>query len=111
MRGARVYAVLLIGLLAMAVVPGFVEATENAVHLVLHGDLAHSSRPGHLPFDQEHGCAPGCHLCSCCHSPLLEHYGQPALFASRVPTSLFRVPGSLPTAPGYAQAPQQPPRS
>lgn len=111
MRGARLSAVLLIGLLATAVVPGFVEATENAFHLVVHGDLAHSSRPGHLPFDQEHGCSPGCHLCSCCHSPLLEHSGPPALFALRIPTSLSRVPFSLPTARGYAQAPQQPPRS
>ena len=55
-------------LLAWSLLPGSVELTENAWHLTVHGDLAHDqARQGHLPFNPEHGCGGGFHLCSCCH--------------------------------------------
>ena len=47
--------------------PGGMELAENAYHLAAHGDLAHNRNAGHSPFDPEHGCGGGFHLCSCCH--------------------------------------------
>lgn len=63
-------------LLAWSLLPGSVELTENAWHLTTHGDFAHDKgRQNHIPFNPEHGCGGGFHLCSCCHI-------QPSLYES-----------------------------
>ena len=111
MRRSRCCAVLLIVLFALAVVPGIVEAAENAYHLVLHGDLAHSSLPGHSPFNQqEHGCGAGCHLCSCCHSPLFEYSAVGVLAAPLTDAGVPPAVGPTSIDSGFLTAPEDPPR-
>ena len=110
MRGARYYAVLLIALLALAVMPGLVEAGENVYHLVIHGDLAHSSEPGHTPFNQEHGCSTGCHLCSCCHSQILDYTAKVMISEPLIPASSSSGYGPAPVVSGFLSTPKEPPR-
>lgn len=49
--------------------PGVAELSETAVHLVVHGDSAHTGGAGHEKPDgaDEHGCSGSFHLCTCCH--------------------------------------------
>ena len=110
MRGSRYCAVLLIALFALAVVPGLAEASENVYHLVMHGDLAHSSQPGHLPYNQEHGCGIGCHICSCCHSPFFEKSAPVRLIAPRFLAGTPPVSGRTSIGSGFLTAPEEPPR-
>ena len=57
-------------LLAWSFAPGTRELTEQVVHLVVNGHLAHSVQndPDACPDDAEHGCQGPMHMCGCCHS-------------------------------------------
>jgi len=57
-------------LLVYSLIPGGSELTENAVHLVTHGDTAHNGADGHEDGDpsDEHGCSGPYHVCVCHHS-------------------------------------------
>lgn len=60
--------------LAWSLFPGTRELTEQVVHFVRNGHLAHSipNDPDAAPTDSEHGCQGTMHLCHCCHTvPLL----------------------------------------
>lgn len=99
-------------LLACLLLPGGAELVENASHLVIHGDLAHDqAQTNHRPFNPEHGCGGGFHLCSCCHSQASSASAYPRV---KKPTT-FPVTGfglriaSLST--GFPQASKEPPRA
>ena len=68
MKWTRTYVALT---LVFLFVPGAVEATENVVHLVAHGDLAHASHnASHRETGSEHDCSGLFHSCVC-HSTIL----------------------------------------
>ncbi|HBL31600.1 MAG TPA: hypothetical protein DD490_32665 [Acidobacteria bacterium] len=98
--------------LAWAMLPGSTEFLENAYHLTVHGDFAHDqAQRGHTPFNPEHGCGGGFHLCSCCHV-------QPSLFESMVsdasgeaPGAAFLLVGSSHLLPGFFPRLENPPRA
>ncbi|MEZ4321913.1 MAG: hypothetical protein R3F61_30855 [Myxococcota bacterium] len=66
---------LLTVVLCIALMPGWVEALENAEHLVHDGHLAHSGdreahdddegTAAHDALEAEHGCTPMSHSCGC----------------------------------------------
>jgi len=67
--------------LALAMMPGTFEVTENTAHLVTEGHLAHATPDGdhHGPADSEHGCTPTLHVCGCHASlALLEPTAPPS---------------------------------
>jgi hypothetical protein len=50
--------------------PGALELTENAIHLVTHGDRAHAGADhGEDSDTDEHGCSGTYHACTCHSSP------------------------------------------
>tara|TARA_R110002096_G_scaffold361075_3_gene554182 strand:+ start:84757 stop:85089 length:333 start_codon:yes stop_codon:yes gene_type:complete len=57
---------------AYMMAPGVSELSENAVHLVIHGDTAHSGEADHeeSTSTDEHGCSGSFHVCSCCHATI-----------------------------------------
>lgn len=61
-------------LLAVLLMPLWVELVENGVHLVEHGDVAHAAQgPGHEQAPSpEHGCSEFFHFCSCCRTAAAE---------------------------------------
>jgi len=64
--------------LVWSLFPGTRELTEQVVHLVRNGHLAHSipNDPDACPTDAEHGCEGPMHLCQCCQTvPLLAPTG------------------------------------
>ena len=70
-NSARIAVALALG---WSLFPGTRELTEQAVHLVRNGHLAHSipNDPDASPTDAEHGCQGPMHLCQCCHTvPLM----------------------------------------
>jgi hypothetical protein len=68
MRSTRTYIALA---LVYLLIPGTFEATENLVHLVAHGDMAHSAdHSAHHEPDAEHDCSGLFHSCLC-HSSVL----------------------------------------
>lgn len=58
------------GLLVYVMTPGALELTENALHLLRHGDTAHADAK-HAPDgpNDEHGCSGSYHACTCHSSP------------------------------------------
>jgi hypothetical protein len=92
--------------------PGGVELAENVSHLVLHGDFAHDgTAPGHTPFNEEHGCGGGFHLCSCCHS---QSPNSSAAFQVASPGFSFKAaPADRPSSAGagFPQSLKNPPRA
>ena len=56
--------------LTWSLFPGTREMTEQVVHLVQSGHLAHSipNDPDAGPEDAEHDCQGAMHLCQCCHT-------------------------------------------
>jgi hypothetical protein len=69
--------------MAYLMVPSSGELTELAVHVLEHGDSAHSESAGHErpDGDDEHGCSGTFHLCLCHHtSGFIAHVPIPALF-------------------------------
>lgn len=108
----RVAVLFVVLLLCWSLIPGGFELAENVYHLAAHGDFAHQpARSGHLPFNPEHGCGGGFHLCSCCHF-------QPSLTAHAVAlpsASLAGAPhsrdGFLHFACGFPASPEEPPRA
>jgi len=77
-------------MLLWTLVPGLVEATEDAVHLAVTGQVlsidVHAGEAG--DSDAEHGCTGALHLCTCHVSPT----GLCALRA-RIPTVVEDVDG------------------
>ena len=59
-------------LLVWALVPGSAEMSEQLVHLLRNGHLAHSipGDPDEVPPGAEHGCQGAMHLCRCCPSSI-----------------------------------------
>lgn len=57
-------------LLAWTLFPGSGEASEQIVHLLRTGHLAHSipADPDEAPAGAEHGCQGAMHACRCCPS-------------------------------------------
>ena len=60
-------------LVAYMMAPGMSELSENAVHLVMHGDTAHSGEADHeaSTSTDEHGCSGSFHVCTCCHATIV----------------------------------------
>lgn len=62
----------LFSILAVAMVyvmtPGASELAENVVHLVTHGDSAHSDEHSGETESDEHGCSGPYHACVCHHT-------------------------------------------
>lgn len=72
--GRNVVRIILALVLAWSLFPGTRELTEQVLHVVRNGHLAHSipNDPDAAPDDCEHGCQGPMHVCRCCHSvPLL----------------------------------------
>lgn len=108
-----VWLALFVLLLAWALVPGGAELAENAYHLAVHGDFAHSEPLGqsHRPFGSEHGCGGGFHLCSCCHTQPTVSEEKQVLASSRLSTERLST-GALPSvARGFARGLEEPPRA
>lgn len=63
-RLAPIVAVVMVYLMT----PGGFELTENALHLVGHGDVAHGDDHGADGAADEHGCSGPYHFCICHHS-------------------------------------------
>ena len=100
-------------LLAWSLVPGGLELVEDGVHLALYGDFVHDQSAGgnHQPFQKEHGCGGGFHLCSCCLSQLAE---PAAVRFSSLSMSLVTAPAVAVDAfclLGHPRTPEQPPRA
>lgn len=57
-------------LLVWTLFPGSSEASEQIVHLLRNGHLAHSipADPDESPAGPEHGCQGAMHVCRCCPS-------------------------------------------
>lgn len=107
--------------LAYAMTPGALEITENALHLVIHGDSAHAedshapdTDTDHAPDTDtdEHGCSGTYHACSCHRSPQV---ADAALWTLSPVSSVLR-PGQV-TAPatlkssGFAREIDRPPQA
>lgn len=53
-------------LVTVVMMPGALEAAENALHLLAAGHSAHTEAvEGHAERGPEHGCTPLMHLCGC----------------------------------------------
>ncbi len=74
--------------LVWSLFPGTRELTEQVVHLVQNGHLAHliPNDPDACPVDAEHGCQGPMHLCQCCHSTPLVLTAETHSIAPPVPT-------------------------
>lgn len=75
-------------LLAYAMMPGALEMTENALHLLEHGDTAHADAD-HVEDGEadEHGCSGTYHACTCHSSPhFVDSSVAPSVTAS-IPSS------------------------
>lgn len=66
---------LLLLVMAISLLPGWVEIAENVEHLLHDGHLAHSEEhedgahaEADHPTTDEHGCTPMAHQCGCCRS-------------------------------------------
>lgn len=69
MKSTRTYVALA---LVYLFVPGTFEATENLVHIVAHGDLAHTAQDSaHHEPGAEHDCSGLFHSCLCHTSTLV----------------------------------------
>jgi hypothetical protein len=69
-------------LLLLSVTPGVAEVAESAVHLIVHGDLAHHDDEAAADGCGEHTCTPLAHHCGC-------HSAMAGQVATRVTTHDF----------------------
>lgn len=78
---------LTVACLLWVLLPGTWELTENVVHLVQDGHLAHSESSAHPHGqpDPEHGCSGTLHFCSC-HAP------APGIETARLPRRPLPLP-------------------
>lgn len=74
--------------------PGTTEITEAVVHVVAHGDAAHSSDGDHQDpsSGDEHGCSGSFHACICHNAP-----GFLPTLAARVPSATGEHRSELPS--------------
>lgn len=107
----RLALTLFVLVLAWSMLPGGVELLENASHLVAHGDLAHPSKSGHTPFNPEHGCGGGFHLCSCCHAQTSETLGDLTVDRPTDHPTVCSLSNRPSLGLGFPQAPTEPPRA
>ncbi|MCG8420570.1 MAG: hypothetical protein MJE77_21755 [Proteobacteria bacterium] len=86
----RVAAPIIAIFLTYLMIPGAGELTENAVHLITHGDTAHGGGDGHSDTDPsgEHGCSGPYHTCLCHKSSTF--LAADALFTTAVTASAER---------------------
>lgn len=101
------------GLLVYAMMPGALEITENAVHLLRHGDTAHADEQHAQdgPSD-EHGCSGTYHACTC-HSSAQFVSGPAAPMlppAAHVAQAIVVGPADAPTD-GFSREIYRPPRA
>jgi hypothetical protein len=97
----RLSRVLVALLLVWTLVPGSGEATEQVLHLLQNGHLAHSipDDPDEEPLGTEHGCQGTMHICRCCPSSPASVLQAGLVF----PPATIATPVSLPPA-GHGDA-------
>lgn len=111
-RVSRLVATSLVLFLAWSMLPGGAELVENASHLIMHGDLAHDqTNTGHGPFNLEHACSGGFHLCSCCHSQLSESTFRAPFSAPQDGSGILTAGRLASPGLGFPQAHKEPPRA
>jgi hypothetical protein len=91
--------------------PGAHEATENLVHVVVHGDLAHAGQDGrHRAPGAEHDCTVLFHACPC-HTSVSVTLPAPSVKPSAHPPRRggLRGLGSARLAAGYPDQLYRPP--
>ncbi len=113
----RILRQILVIALMLSLFPGVVELLENAEHLLHDGHLPHSSQhelarsseAPHRDLEDEHGCTPLAHHCSCHSSaPVVIGHARPRIAArpALTPRLVFGAPLA---PPSRANAPPTPP--
>lgn len=114
MRCVRIWTIRVLTLMLLwTLVPGLVEATEDALHLVLTGQVlavdfhaGESSEP-----DAEHGCTGALHLCTCHVSPTGLNGGRARIPAVGEDVGCLRILGEDSTCLGHSVSLDRPPQS